>query len=196
MDHRVIDRYAVRRSQKFDSHQSVCSLATVVDKSRLLSWTKVVNAAPLSLNARHCSTPSTIMSLLRPPRLGLPTPLRHTVVVLAIAVAGTSALSQQYCSNQNTGSDYSAGTYSQLIARVIYAADAPLVQCQIVTNPTEHVRQPALATHLPSSKEVNVGAQTTPRVPSLRPALVVWRVQVIHMKTAETNLEVSLDTLL
>ena len=68
-----------------------------------------------SLNVRHCWTPNPIMNTLRPKRWDLESSLGQTLAVLALVVAGASALSQEYCSNENTGSDYSAGTYTQLV---------------------------------------------------------------------------------
>lgn len=46
-------------------------------------------------------------------------PIYVLVLVHLIGIPSVSALTQKYCSNQNTGSDYSAGTHEIVHARLV-----------------------------------------------------------------------------
>ena len=125
---------------------------------------------------------------------------RLALLVLLSIAGAVDALTQMYCSNENTGSDYSS---SELGRRIPLRArlSSPLLDTDSRFQPSAQVNPMASATisapvntPLPWSSGNRAGAQIT--LPRIRPTsrTAVKHVRVIHTNRAATRIKASTAT--
>ena len=117
-----------------------------------------------------------------------------SLLPLLLMISLVSGLSISYCSSQNTGSDFQAGTVTCQLTSIICMTDLP--QSSTCTNLTVLVRRPAKQ-HMPmlSSEDQIAGAQIMLLEWPPQPIRAISIAQDSHLRSVVTLVRACTDTM-